>query len=188
MSGRGDSFDFRRDTNVSWKRDDLGGRSTPIVMHGKLYTLVRAEPETPQEGEKVVCLDAKTGETIWENRFNVWLSDVPDTRVGWSSVVGDPETGRVYALGVCGFFQCLDGDTGKRIWSVPLHEKYGLLSTYGGRTNFPVLCLNYTARETSRIKGSTHARQCRRPFLPDIGKLHCRGLAPRMPIKAAFPD
>ena len=135
-----DSFDFRRDTNVSWKRDDLGGRSTPIVMNGKLYTLLRAEAETPREGERVVCLDAKTGETIWENRFNVWLSDVPDTRVGWSSVVGDPETGRVYALGVCGFFQCLDGETGERIWSVPLHEKYGLLSTYGGRTNFPILC------------------------------------------------
>ena len=135
-----DSFDFRTNANVSWHRDDLGGRSTPIVMGGKLYTLLRADPETPREGERVVCLDAATGETIWENRFNVWLSDVPDTRVGWSSVVGDPQTGNVYALGVCGFFQCLDGDTGKRIWSVPLHEKFGLLSTYGGRTNFPILC------------------------------------------------
>jgi len=139
-TGLVDSFDFRSDTNVSWKREGLGGRSTPIVMGGKLYSLLRAEPETPQEGERVLCLDAKTGETLWENRFNVWLSDVPDTRVGWSSVVGDPETGNVYALGVCGFFQCLDGDTGKQIWSVPLHEKFGLLSTYGGRTNFPILC------------------------------------------------
>jgi len=54
-------------------------------------------------------------------------------------VVGDPETGNVYALGVCGYFQCLDGDTGKTIWSYPLHERFGLLSTYGGRTNFPVV-------------------------------------------------
>ena len=29
--------------NVLWKRDDLGGRSTPVVMHGKVYTLCRAE-------------------------------------------------------------------------------------------------------------------------------------------------
>ena len=127
-------------SNVAWVRDDLGGRSTPIVINGKLYTIVRAEPGTEREGEKVVCVDAATGETIWENRFNVWLSDVPDTRVGWSSCVGDPETGNVYALGVCGLFQCIDGRTGERIWGVPLHEKFGLLSTYGGRTNFPVIC------------------------------------------------
>ena len=125
---------------VEWKRDDLGGRSTPIVMDGRLYTIVRAEPETPREGEKVVCVNATTGETIWENRFNVWLSDVPAERVGWSSVIGDPDTGYVYALGVCGFFQCLDGETGERIWSVPMHEQFGLLSTYGGRTNFPIIC------------------------------------------------
>lgn len=126
-------------SNLLWKREDLGGRSTPIVMRGKLYTIVRDQPDTKMEGEKIVCLDPETGETIWENRFNVYLSDVPDTRVGWSSCVGDPETGKVYALGVCGYFQCLDGETGKTLWSRSLHEEYGLLSTYGGRTNMPVV-------------------------------------------------
>ncbi|NIL95833.1 MAG: PQQ-binding-like beta-propeller repeat protein [Planctomycetales bacterium] len=126
-------------SNLLWKRSDLGSRSTPIVMKGRLYTLVRDQMETPREGEKVVCVDAASGATIWENRFNVYLSDVPDTRVGWSCVVGDPETDRVYALGVCGFFQCLEGATGKRLWSRSLHEEFGLLSTYGGRTNVPVI-------------------------------------------------
>ena len=109
-------------------------------MDGKLYTLCRAEPGTPFEGERVVCVDAATGETIWEHRFNVYLSDVPDTRVGWSAVVADPETGSVYALGVCGLFHCLDAKTGEVRWSVPMHERFGLLSTYGGRTNFPIIC------------------------------------------------
>ncbi len=126
-------------SNVLWKRDDMGTRSTPIVMNGKLYVLARADAGTDREGERVVCLDAATGETLWENRFNVWLSDVPDTRVAWSSVVGDPETGNVYALGVCGYFQCLDGNTGKTIWSNPMHEFFGMITTYGGRTNFPVI-------------------------------------------------
>ncbi len=49
------------------------------------------------------------------------------------------ETGNVYALGVCGYFQCIDGDTGKTIWSIPMHEYFGMLTTYGGRTNFPVI-------------------------------------------------
>jgi outer membrane protein assembly factor BamB len=138
-TGLPDTWDHEG-TNVLWKRDDCGSRSTPIVMNGKIYFLARAEPGTPREGERVVCLNADTGKTIWENRFNVWLSDVPDTRVGWSSVVGDPETGNVYALGVGGFFQCLDGATGKPLWDKVLHEEFGLLSTYGGRTNFPVIC------------------------------------------------
>ena len=126
-------------SNVLWKRADLAGRSTPIVMNGKLYTIVRSDPGTPQEGEQVVCVDAATGKDIWQNRFNVYLSDVPDTRVGWSCCTGDPATGNIYALGVCGYFQCLDGETGKTLWSRSLHEEFGLLSTYGGRTNVPVV-------------------------------------------------
>lgn len=140
-TGLPDDFDPKGGdgSNVRWKRDDLGGRSSPIVMNGRLYTITPAEPSTPQEGEKVVCLDADTGETLWENRFNVWSSDVPAERVGWSSCVGDPETDRVYALGVGGYFQCLDGKTGETLWDLPLHEFFGLLTTYGGRTNFPIL-------------------------------------------------
>ncbi len=126
-------------SNLLWVRDDIGGPCTPIVMDGKLYTIQRSEPGTAREGEKVVCLDAATGETVWENSYNVWLSDVPAERVGWSSVVGDPETGFVYALGACDIFNCIDGSTGETVWSRPLHEQFGMLSTYGGRTNFPIV-------------------------------------------------
>ncbi|MCO8122848.1 PQQ-binding-like beta-propeller repeat protein [Stieleria sp. TO1_6] len=126
-------------SNLLWKRDDLGGPCTPVVMDGRLYTIQRHLPGTSREGERVVCLDAKTGETIWENDYNVWLSDVPTERIGWSSVVGDPETGNVYALGACDIFQCIDGKTGETLWKVPLHEQFGMLSTYGGRTNFPII-------------------------------------------------
>src|SRR5688572_20556876 len=126
-------------SNLLWKKTDLGGRSTPVVLRGKLYTILRADPATATEGERVVCVDAATGELKWQSRHNVWSSDVPDTRVGWSSVVGDPETGNVYALGAAGLFQCHDGESGKVLWSIPLHEQMGLLSTYGGRTNYPVV-------------------------------------------------
>lgn len=126
-------------SNLLWKREDIGTRSTPVAMNGRLYTMMRSNPGTDTEGEKVVCLDAETGETLWENAFNVWMSDVPDTRVGWSSVVADPESGNVYALGVCDLFLCINAETGQTVWSKPLHEQFGMLSTYGGRTNFPVI-------------------------------------------------
>jgi outer membrane protein assembly factor BamB len=125
--------------NLLWFKPEFGTRSTPIIMNGKLYFLANLNPGSEGEGEKVVCADAATGEVKWENQFNVFLSDVPDTRVAWSSVVGDPETGNVFALGVCGLFQCINGDTGKTLWSHSLAEEFGLLSTYGGRTNFPIV-------------------------------------------------
>ena len=130
------------DDKEIWKKPEYGTRSTPIVMNGKLYVLCRHEPDTSRECEKVVCLDANTGDVQWENRFNVFLSDVPCERVGWSCCTGDPETGDVYALGVCGYFQCINGATGETIWSRSLSEEFGLLSTYGGRTNVPVVFEN----------------------------------------------
>ncbi len=134
-----DRFNEASGENVLWRNEEAGGISTPVIMNGRLYTMVRHEPETQREQEKVLCLDAATGEKLWESRHNVYLSGVPAERVGWSCVAADPETDRVYAQGVNGYFQCLDGATGKEIWSRSMHEEYGLLSTYGGRTNTPVV-------------------------------------------------
>lgn len=125
--------------NVLWKVDEFGSRSTPIVMNGKLYTLCRLHPETTKEQERVVCLDAATGAKLWENAFNVFLTDAPAERVAWSNIAGDPETGNIFALGICDYFQCIDGATGKTLWSHSLSEEYGMISTYGGRTNMPLV-------------------------------------------------
>jgi len=151
---RGPNFDgHSAETNLPEKWDPKGGegsnvlwtapiatRSTPTLMDGRLYLLTTDHPEEEKKTrEKVVCLNADTGEVIWEYGFNVYLSDVPVERVGWSSVACDPETGNVYALGVCGYFCCLNGENGTMKWDRSLHEQFGLLSTYGGRTNFPII-------------------------------------------------
>ena len=133
------SFDAEKGTNILWKNDEAGGISTPVIMGGKLYTLVRHKPGTKEEAEKVLCLDATTGKKLWENVFNVYLSDVPAERVGWSAVIADPATNTVFAHGVCGVFTAIDAATGKTRWQRSLHEEFGFLSTYGGRTNIPVV-------------------------------------------------
>ncbi|NBX30109.1 serine/threonine protein kinase [bacterium] len=133
------TFDPEQGTNVLWKNDEAGGISTPVIMGGKLFTLVRHKPGSPEEAEKVLCLDAATGQKLWENVFNVYLSDVPAERVGWSAVVADPESNTVFAHGVCGVFTAIDAATGRTKWQRSLHEEFGFLSTYGGRTNIPVV-------------------------------------------------
>lgn len=125
--------------NLLWRNVEVGSRCTPIVMNNRVYTVCRSHPETTQEGERTVCLDLETGELIWESVHNIYLSDAPAERVGWSSVVGDPESGNVYVLGLGCVFQCLNANTGEVVWQRSMSEEYGMLSTYGGRTNFPVV-------------------------------------------------
>ena len=65
-----DRFDLKStaESNLIWKSDDAAGISTPIVMNGRLFTIVRDQPDTPKDAEKIVCLDAVTGTTIASNR------------------------------------------------------------------------------------------------------------------------
>ena len=125
--------------NLLWRKEEFATRSTPVVMNGRVYVVCRHEAETNKEAEKTVCINAETGEKIWESIHNIYLSDAPSERVGWASVIADPETDCVYVLGLGCTFQCLDGKTGKLIWEHSMLEEYGMLSTYGGRTNFPVV-------------------------------------------------
>ncbi|PAY20487.1 serine/threonine protein kinase [Rhodopirellula sp. SM50] len=126
-------------SNIRWKNPQAGGISTPVIFNERLYTIVRDQPGTPKDAEKVICLDANTGEQLWENVYNVFLSDVPAERIGWSNVACDPDTGNVYALGACCLLQSMNGQTGQTLWSRSLSEEFGMLSTYGGRTNTPVV-------------------------------------------------
>ncbi|MBO0800120.1 MAG: PQQ-binding-like beta-propeller repeat protein, partial [Blastocatellia bacterium] len=87
----------RQGENLLWKAP-YGGRSSPIVMNGRVFVFNSAgEGETLQE--RVLCLDAETGKKIWEYRYNVYSTDVPPRRVAWSAPAGDPTTGNVYVFG-----------------------------------------------------------------------------------------
>lgn len=125
--------------NLLWRNTEISTRSTPIIMNGKVYLLTRSFPDSTKEGEKVICLDAATGNKLWENSYNVFLTDVPAERVGWSCVAGDVETGNVFSLGVCGVLNGMDGDTGATLWHHSMSEEYGIIHTYGGRTNVPIV-------------------------------------------------
>ena len=114
-----------------------GGRSTPIVMDGRVYVVNNAGSGASEQ-ERVLCLDANSGKVLWQYRFNIFLTDIPSNRVGWSNPTGDPETGYVYAHGVQNTFVCLD-KSGKVVWERSLHEELGVIMGYGGRTHTPII-------------------------------------------------
>ena len=86
--------------NVLWSKEEYASRSTPITSKGKLYLVTRYKAETTEEGEQLVCLNAETGELIWSQHHNIYLSDAPAERVGWSSPIADPKTGNLDWLGL----------------------------------------------------------------------------------------
>jgi outer membrane protein assembly factor BamB len=122
--------------NLLW-RVPHGGRSAPIVIGDRVYLLnTTGQGATLQE--RVMCLDALTGKTLWEHRYNVYMSDVPPHRAAWSAPAGDLETGNVYTFGVGGTLLALSRD-GKLLWERSLAEELGLVTTHGGRTVSPVV-------------------------------------------------
>ena len=122
--------------NLVWKAP-YGGRSTPIVMGDRLF-LFNSAGEGESMQERLMCLNADTGKLIWEQRMNVYESDVPTRRIAWSSPVGDPTTGNVYVLGACNELSAFSND-GKPLWSRSLTEEFGAWTTHGGRTASPII-------------------------------------------------
>lgn len=124
------------DGKILWKAD-VPGRSTPIIMNGRVYA-IHLIGRGPTWKEEVVCLRESDGKILWRYAFDLFQTDVPADRVGWTSLVGDPETGYVYAHGVQGLFFCFD-KRGHVIWKRSLTEEYGRISGYGGRTHTPMI-------------------------------------------------
>ncbi|HKI32690.1 MAG TPA: PQQ-binding-like beta-propeller repeat protein, partial [Gemmataceae bacterium] len=116
-----------KDGNLIWKQP-FGGRSTPVVMNGRVFVInpttegVSAEERLHLE-ERVMCFDADNGKVLWEHKFPIFHTDIVAARVGWTSVVGDPETDNVYAHGVQGLLFCFEGKTGKVLWQKSLTEE-----------------------------------------------------------------
>lgn len=122
--------------NLAWKADFIG-RSTPVVLDGRVYVIGRVGKDITEQ-ERVACFDAKTGDLLWEHRWNLFHTTIPFNRVGWASLTGDTETGNVYAHGVGGMFVCFSKH-GDVLWSHSLTEEFGRISGYGGRTHTPVV-------------------------------------------------
>ncbi len=108
---------------VVWRQPAGEGYAGPAVAGGRLFVTDRLAgkpgPDTPKGTlpgrERVRCLNAADGTTVWEHVY-----DCPYVRVSYPS---GPRTtpvvagGRVYTLGTMGDLLCLDAATGKVVWA-----------------------------------------------------------------------
>ncbi|MGH9784995.1 MAG: PQQ-binding-like beta-propeller repeat protein, partial [Terriglobia bacterium] len=122
--------------NFLW-RVPYGGRSAPVVMGTRVY-VQNPSGRGPALQERVMALDADSGRTIWEYKFNLFQSDVPAHRIAWASPAIDPETGNIYAFSGGAQVIALNKD-GRLLWDRSFGEEFAAFTTHGGRTMSPLV-------------------------------------------------
>ena len=116
---------------------DFPGQSTPVIANGRLYIMgYLGEGADLQEG--IACFDAETGQKLWQQLFNDFISDIIYLRYASSNPVIDPETGNVFIQGTQGILAGFTPE-GKLLWKKSLMEEYGRLTFPNGRTASPVI-------------------------------------------------
>ena len=123
--------------NLAW-RIPIGARSAPVAFRDRLYVLTVTDGDVASTQERLVAIDAESGKVLWERRFSIYLSDVPQHRSAWASPAVDPETGNIYVFTVGAQLFAVAPD-GKILWDRSLPEDYGAVTTHGGRTTSPIV-------------------------------------------------
>lgn len=110
-----------------WSQPIEYAHSAILVDGDTLYTMCRRG-----EQDTVLALDADTGTTRWEHRYDAPVIEGMDVAFGPGPhatplIVGD----RLFTIGAMVHLHCLDKETGKVHWSRNLHSEYG--ATFMGR-------------------------------------------------------
>lgn len=106
-----------------WSRELGAGHSSIAADRGTLYTMYSGEKGAR---EAVVAIDAATGRTLWEHRYEADLAGI-DLQWGMGPhatplVAGD----LLYTTGVGGMLLALEKRTGRVVWSHDLRKEFGL--------------------------------------------------------------
>lgn len=122
--------------NPLW-RAEFPGASTPVIANGKLFIMgYLGEGADLQEG--VACFDAESGEKLWQQMYNDFISDTIYLRYATASPAIDPETGNVFIQGTQGILAGFTPD-GKLLWKKSLMEEFGRLTFPNARTASPII-------------------------------------------------
>jgi outer membrane protein assembly factor BamB len=91
------------------------------------------------DSEVVTCLDARSGDTVWEHRYESTPVEGQDTEYGEGPNAAPLLTaGRLYTIGFAGVMDCLDSETGSMLWSHDLSSELGGTAVELGYSASPV--------------------------------------------------
>ncbi len=115
-----------------WRQPVGGGYASFVIARGKAYTI-----EQRRAREIVAAYDVATGRELWAHGWDALF----DESMGGSGPRATPtwDEGLVYALGAAGELRCLDGETGKRIWSKNILSDNGAENIQWGMAAAPLV-------------------------------------------------
>ena len=127
---------FKGDTiPLKWSIPCGTGYSGPTVANGKVYLTDRISQ--PQEQERVLCVDAKTGATIWSYIYACRYENVGYPAGPRASVV--IREGKAYSLGTMGHLYCFNANTGEVLWKSDLNKEYQIKMPVWGIAATPLI-------------------------------------------------
>jgi outer membrane protein assembly factor BamB len=118
-----------------WSVPVGSGYSGPTVSKGKVYLTDLIK--TPSQTEGVLCFDEKTGEKIWEYRYDCEYTGVGYPAGPRASVILN--NGKAYSLGTMGNLICMNAENGKVIWQKDLNAEYEIRMPIWGISATPLI-------------------------------------------------
>lgn len=114
--------------DLKWSVPVSAGYSGPTVSDNRVYITDRIN--RPKEIERVLCVDAGSGKTIWSYSYDCEYIGVGYPAGPRASVIIDDN--RAYSLGTMGHLFCFQKETGKVLWQKDLNQEYEIrMPTWG---------------------------------------------------------
>ena len=132
---------------VKWRTPIAGGYAGPAVVGGHVYVTdyARKSGDTSnnpsvrselQGSERVLCLNAKTGEEIWKHEYDCpYRVSYPAGPRATPTVDGN----RVYTLGAHGHLVCLNRNNGEVVWQRHLEADFDAEAPIWGYCAHPLV-------------------------------------------------
>ena len=120
--------------DIAWRSPIGSGYSGPTVANGRVFVMDRIVE--PQQIERVLCFDAKSGDELWKQDYACPYVGIGYTAGPRASVSVDGEN--AYALGAMGHLHCLHVKTGDILWKRDLNVEYKIQTEDKGSTRMPI--------------------------------------------------
>lgn len=124
-----------RQLKLRWRAEISSGYSGPTVADGRVFVTDRLRD--PEESERVLCFDWRTGHRLWTCTYPCRYVRVQYTAGPRASVT--IHDGRAYALGTMGHLHCLDAADGRVIWKKTPGEDYHVRVPIWGIASAPLV-------------------------------------------------